>query len=126
MIEPIMYFGIGFLAAALLCLLFLPAVHNRAVRLTMKRLEASIPLSLAEVRADKDQLRAEFAISARRLEMKIDSPPSRIWAVRRHTTYWRVSAKDCFVMPDMIVAVDALGSHCSSPRGCYHCIIRLW
>ncbi len=72
MIEPIMYFGIGFLAAALLCLLFLPAVHNRAVRLTMKRLEASIPLSLAEVRADKDQLRAEFALSTRRLEMTIE------------------------------------------------------
>jgi hypothetical protein len=71
MIEWVMYFGIGFLAAALLGLLFLPAVHNRAVRLTMKRLEASTPLSIAETRADKDQLRAEFAVSTRRLEMKI-------------------------------------------------------
>ena len=72
MIEWVMYFGIGFLAAALLGLLFLPAVHNRAVRLTMKRLEASTPLSIAEIRADKDQLRAEFAVSTRRLEMKIE------------------------------------------------------
>src|SRR6266516_4493080 len=72
MIEWVMYFGIGFLAAALLGLLFLPAVHNRAVRLTMKRLEASMPLSIAEIRADKDQLRAEFAVSTRRLEMKIE------------------------------------------------------
>src|SRR6266852_6140771 len=71
MIEPVMYFGIGFLVAALLGLLFFPLVHNRAVRLTMKRLEAATPLSIAEIRADKDQLRAEFAMSTRRLEMSV-------------------------------------------------------
>jgi hypothetical protein len=32
MIDSIMYFGIGFLVAALLGLLFIPAVHNRATR----------------------------------------------------------------------------------------------
>jgi hypothetical protein len=47
-------------------------VHNRAVRLTMRRLEASTPLSITEIRADKDQLRAEFAVSSRRLELKIE------------------------------------------------------
>ena len=67
-----MYFGIGFLVAALLGLLFVPLVHNRAVRLTMKRLEATTPLSIAEIRADKDQLRAEFAMSTRRLEMSVE------------------------------------------------------
>ena len=72
MIEPVMYFGIGFLFAALLGLLFVPLVHNRAVRLTMKRLEAATPLSIAEIRADKDQLRAEFAMSTRRLEMSVE------------------------------------------------------
>jgi len=71
-IESAMYFGIGFLVAALLCLLFVPLVHNRAVRLTMKRLEAATPLSIAEIRADKDQLRAEFAMSTRRLEMSVE------------------------------------------------------
>ena len=72
MIEPIMYFGIGFLVAALIGLLFVPLVHNRAVRLTMRRLEAATPLSIAEIRADKDQLRAEFAMSTRRLEMSVE------------------------------------------------------
>ena len=48
MIEPVMYFGIGFLVAALLGLLFVPLVHNRAVRLTMRRLEAATPLSIAD------------------------------------------------------------------------------
>jgi len=72
MIESVMYFGIGFLAASLLGLLFVPLVHNRAVRLTMKRLEAATPVSIAEIRADKDQLRAEFAMSTRRLEMSVE------------------------------------------------------
>ena len=72
MIEPIMYFGIGFLAAALFGLVLVPLVHNRAVRLTMKRLEAATPLSMAEIQADKDQLRAEFAMSTRRLEMSVE------------------------------------------------------
>jgi hypothetical protein len=72
MIEAIMYFGIGFLVATLLGLLFIPLLHNRAVRLTMKRPGASTPLSMVEIRADRDHLRAEFAISTRRLEMTIE------------------------------------------------------
>jgi chromosome segregation ATPase len=72
MIEPIMYFGLGFLAATLLALIIMPFVHGRAERLTTRRLEAAIPVSMAEIQADKDQLRAEFAMSTRRLEMSVD------------------------------------------------------
>jgi chromosome segregation ATPase len=72
MIEPIMFFAIGFLAASLFGLVLIPLVHNRAVRLTMRRLEAATPLSMAEIQADKDQLRAEFAMSTRRLELSVE------------------------------------------------------
>lgn len=77
MIEPIMYFGIGFLVAALIGLIVIPLVHARAVRLTMQRLEAATPLSMAEIQADKDQLRAEFAMSTRRLEMSVEQLKSK-------------------------------------------------
>src|SRR3984893_9615299 len=77
MIEPIMYFGIGFLFAALIGLVVVPLVHGRAVRLTMRRLEAATPLSMAEIQADKDQLRAEFAMSTRRLEMSVEQLKTR-------------------------------------------------
>ena len=77
MIESIMYFGIGFLLAALLALVVIPLVHGRAVRLTMRRLEAATPLSMAEVLADKDQLRAEFAMSTRRLEISVEQLKER-------------------------------------------------
>jgi len=77
MIEPIMYFGIGFLAAALLGLIIVPLVHARAVRLTVRRMEAATPVSLAEIQADKDQLRADFARSIRRLELDIERLTTR-------------------------------------------------
>src|SRR5262245_48306874 len=72
MIEPLMYVGIGFFTAALLVCGMISLVHGRAVRLTMRRLEALTPLSMAEIQADKDQLRAEFAMSTRRLEMSVE------------------------------------------------------
>jgi chromosome segregation ATPase len=77
MIEPIMYLAIGFLVSMLCGLMIVPLVHNRAVRLTTRRLEAATPLSMAEIQADKDQLRAEFAMSARRLEMNVEQLKSR-------------------------------------------------
>src|ERR1700741_547619 len=72
MIEPIMYGAIGFLISMLFGLMIVPLVHNRAVRLTRRRLEAATPLSMAEIQAEKDQLRAEFAMSTRRLEMSVE------------------------------------------------------
>src|SRR5215831_18359420 len=77
MIEPIMYLAIGFLLSMLCGLMIVPLVHNRAVRLTTRRLEAATPLSMAEIQADKDQLRAEFAMSARRLEMSVEQLKNR-------------------------------------------------
>jgi chromosome segregation ATPase len=72
MIEPIMFAGIGFLVAGLFVIGAIPLVHARAVRLTQKRIEALTPLSISEIQADKDQLRAEFAMSTRRLEMNVE------------------------------------------------------
>jgi chromosome segregation ATPase len=77
MIEPIMYVAIGFLAACMLIIGIIPVVHARAVRLTTRRLEAVTPMSMAEIQADKDQLRAEFAMSTRRLEMSVEQMKSK-------------------------------------------------
>jgi DNA repair exonuclease SbcCD ATPase subunit len=67
-----MFVGIGFLLAGLLVIGVIPLVHARAVRLTTRRLEALNPLSMAEIQADKDLLRAEFAMSTHRLEMRVE------------------------------------------------------
>ena len=67
-----MLFGLGVLSATLIALLVLPAVWHRAVRLTTRRVEAAVPISIFEVQADKDQQRAAFAVSQRRLELQLD------------------------------------------------------
>ena len=78
MIENIMYFALGLLFAGLLAVIIMPAVWKRAVRLTKKRIEAATPITLAEFRADKDQLRAEFALQTRRLETTIEGLRARL------------------------------------------------
>ena len=72
MVEAIMYLGIGFLFATLFAVSVIPLIHGRAVRLTTRRIENSIPQSMAEIQADKDLQRADFAVSTRRLEITIE------------------------------------------------------
>lgn len=72
MLEGILYFALGFLSATMLALMISPAVWGRAVELTRRQVESSVPLTLNEIQADKDQLRAEFAMSTRRLEMSVE------------------------------------------------------
>lgn len=77
-IENVMYFVLGFMAAALLSLMIMPSIWRRAIRLTKKRIEAATPMTMSEFRADKDQLRAEFALSTRRLEMNVEALRARL------------------------------------------------
>jgi chromosome segregation ATPase len=71
-IETLMIFALGFLTAALFALLIVPALNARAERLVRRRLEALFPLSLAELTAEKDHLRAELAVRERRMEQKLE------------------------------------------------------
>lgn len=71
MIESALFFALGFLCAGFLTLMIAPAVWRRAVHLTRRRIEATVPLTLNEITAGKDKVRAEFAMTARRLEMRV-------------------------------------------------------
>jgi predicted nucleic acid-binding Zn-ribbon protein len=72
MIDIGMYVALGFLLASLLALMVAPAFWKRAVRLTRRRVELTMPMSAADIQADKDQLRAEFAIELRRVEVALE------------------------------------------------------
>ncbi|MEN3930030.1 hypothetical protein WJT86_03010 [Microvirga sp. W0021] len=63
MILQIMLFALGFLTASLIAVLVLPALNARARRLAKKRVEALLPLSLEEVHAEQDLIRAEHAVA---------------------------------------------------------------
>jgi chromosome segregation ATPase len=68
-----MIFALGFLAASLCGLLLLPALNARAARLERRRAEARLPLSPAEIAAERDFLRAQFAVQQRRMERRVES-----------------------------------------------------
>lgn len=72
MIESLMLCAIGLLAGCLLMLAFFPLVHKRAVRLTKRDIVEATPLAINEIQAEKDHLRAQFAMSVRRLEVNIE------------------------------------------------------
>jgi hypothetical protein len=55
---------------------------------------------------------AELSVSQGRVE----GGGRKVLVIRRYARVW---PQDCFLMPDVIVAIDALGPYCSSPRGYY-------
>lgn len=67
--QSSLVFVLGFLSAGFIALVVAPMVWRRAVALTRRRIEASVPLTQAEIQADKDRMRAEFAMATRRLEI---------------------------------------------------------
>lgn len=71
-IEMVMLAALGFLTAALLALFIAPLYRRRVARLTTEMLKRSMPLTEAEIRADKDRLRAEAAIRIHKLETKAE------------------------------------------------------
>jgi len=82
LVEPAMYLAVGFLLAALLSLPFMGAIHRRAARLTSRRLDSQLPLSIDELRVEKDLLRSEFAVSTRRLQSTLDDVQAKSAAQR--------------------------------------------
>ena len=81
MVETVMIFALGFLAATLIALLIIPAINERAERLARRRAEALFPMSISELTAEKDHLRAEFAVKQRRIERKAEEA----WAVKHQS-----------------------------------------
>ncbi|MBI1383922.1 MAG: hypothetical protein GC150_03305 [Rhizobiales bacterium] len=73
MIETVLLVALGFLTATLIAALIAPAFHARVVRLTTRRIKQSLPVSELEIRADKDRLRARYALQVHQLEREIDT-----------------------------------------------------
>lgn len=72
LVQIVLYAGIGFFLALFLGVLVYPAFRNRTVRLTERRLRAELPQSMEEIRADRDSVRADYALRMRQLEIKME------------------------------------------------------
>ncbi len=73
LVEQLLIFILGFLCATFIGLMIVPALSRRAMRLSRRRLELQLPLSPAEILAERDQLRAEYAVAQRQTEQKYES-----------------------------------------------------
>jgi len=78
LVQSVLFFALGVLCAAFLVVLIAPSVWRRAVVLTRRRIEASIPQTQAEIQADKDRIRAEYAMTTRRLEISVKSLKEKV------------------------------------------------
>ena len=74
-----MFFALGFLVASLCALVLVPILNRRAMRLARRRIDGLFPLSVREIVAERDSLRAEFAVAQRRMERKVEAAQ-----VKRH------------------------------------------
>ncbi len=93
MVQTALLFILGFLSAAFLAMAAAPAIWRRAAALTRQRIEASTPLTLNEVQADKDQQRAEFAIALRKIEIKAKSLQEKLTEQRADAAVQREKAR---------------------------------
>lgn len=87
-LQSLMLVALGILLASLIVIALLPSYRSRVQRLTSDQIRRSIPLTEAEIRADKDKLRAQFAIRVHKLEaegelQKLSSARQRIELNRR-------------------------------------------
>lgn len=71
MIQSALFFILGILVAVFVAILLGPSVWRRAFFLARRQVQAELPMTLAEIRADRDALRAEHAVSAVRLEQSL-------------------------------------------------------
>jgi len=76
-IEPAVYIALGVLCAAFVAALIVPALLRRTARLTERRVRESLPVSLEEIEADRDRLRAEHAMAIRRVEQALKALQER-------------------------------------------------
>ena len=71
MIEQAIYFALGCIVTALLALLFAPVLWSRALRLSRKRLQLQVPLSIQEILSERDHLRAAHAVERLQMEQEL-------------------------------------------------------
>lgn len=71
-IQSAMLVVLGFSIAGLLACVIAPAYRRRAARLATLELKRTMPLTEAEIAADKDRIRADYAIRVHKLESNLE------------------------------------------------------
>lgn len=113
-----MLIALGFFIACILAMALAPAYRKRADRLAIERVRRSLPVSLEEIAADKDRLRAEHAVEVHRLEARAEE--ARLTAARQMVEMNRRDAKICGLENDVSRLLNELDEHVNARRVLEH------
>jgi len=117
LVQSILFFVLGFLTAGFLVLLVAPSVWRRAVSVTRQRVQAKLPMTLDEIRADKDSLRAEHAMALRKVEVQLKASQEKVLAQAIELSRHREAKK---LVADGHAEKDRVVSELEAKRGNLH------
>ena len=72
LIQSVLFFILGIAATTLVLILLSPAIWRRALYIARKQIAAEVPLSLTEIEADRDFLRAKQAVELVKRDEKFE------------------------------------------------------
>jgi chromosome segregation ATPase len=77
-LETILWFALGFAVASLLALFLGRAAWRSGVRLGARRMARKVPGTVSELQTERDSMRAENAMMARKLEVRMGEMKARL------------------------------------------------
>lgn len=97
-LETILWFGLGFAVASLVALFLGRAAWRSGVRLGARRMQRKVPGTVSELQTERDSMRAENAMMARKLEVRMGEMKARLAEqaaeVSRHRNRLDIMAAD--------------------------------
>ena len=77
-LETILWFGLGFAVASLLALFLGRSAWRAGVRVGARRMARKVPGTVSELQTERDSMRAENAMMARKLEVRMGEMKARL------------------------------------------------
>jgi len=97
-LETILWFGLGFAVASLIALFLGRAAWRSGVRLGARRMQRKVPGTVSELQTERDSMRAENAMMARKLEVRMGEVKAKLAEqaaeVSRHRNRIEILAAD--------------------------------
>jgi chromosome segregation ATPase len=97
-LEPILWFCLGFAVASLIALFLGRAAWRSGVRLGARRMQRKVPGTVSELQTERDSMRAENAMMARKLEVRMGEVKAKLAEqaaeVSRHRNRMEMMAAD--------------------------------
>ncbi len=119
-LQSLMLVALGILLASLIVIGVLPSYRRRIQRLTSDQIRGSVPLTEAEIRADKDKLRAQYAIRVHKLEAQGEQ--YKLFAARQRIEMNRRDANITELRDEREKIAAALEEHVNARRVLEHTV----